>query len=278
MSSIPTETEPQNPLTKKFTEPEWKALIDFRAQLPEIFAEAFPDKPDARTTPIAIWNIPIHPDKFEDARVSVVLMKFLRARNLNVQEARNMFVETLRWRDTFKPEETLNETFPEQLFNNLGHVFGKDKEGRPVTYNIYGGSQDLKAVFGDVPRFLRWRVSLMEKGIALLDFETIDQMVQVHDYDGVKLSDRDQNSKNAASESTSIFSGHYPELLYKKFFVNISTLLTWIFWLFKPIIPSQTFAKMSVIGSGSETIGKELLPYIDADELPERYGGKAKGW
>jgi phosphatidylinositol transfer protein SFH5 len=47
-------------------------------------------------------------------------------------------------------------------------------------YNIYGGGQDLKAVFSDVKRFLRWRVALMEKSIALLDFENVDQTVQVH--------------------------------------------------------------------------------------------------
>lgn len=53
----------------------------------------------------------------------------------------------------------------------------------------------------------------MEKGIALLDFENVDQMIQVHDYDGVKMSDRTANSKNAVSETTSIFTGHYPEFL-----------------------------------------------------------------
>lgn len=55
----------------------------------------------------------------------------------------------------------------------------------------------------------------MEKGIALLDFENVDQLLQVHDYEGVKSSDRTQESKNAASEATSIFSGHYPEFLVR---------------------------------------------------------------
>jgi len=270
--------EPQNPLTRKFTDAEWKALKEFRSLLPEILDEAFPDKPNAKSIPITLWRVTIHPDKFVDARVSVILMKFLRARNLNPQEARNMFVSTLRWRDTFKADELLNEKFPEDVFGKLGYVFGKDKEGRPVTYNVYGGNTDLHAVFGDVPRFLRWRVSLMEKGIALLDFENVDQMLQVHDYQGVKMSDRDANSKNAASEATSVFTSHYPEFLYKKFFVNVPTIMTWLFWIFKPLIPSQTFSKMSVVGSGHHTIGKALLPLVDEDELPERYGGKAKAW
>jgi hypothetical protein len=52
--------------------------------------------------------------------------------------------------------------------------------------------------------------------------------------------------------------------------------MTWIFWLFKPILPAATLAKMKVIGHGPGVIGKELLPLIDVKELPERYGGVVK--
>ena len=57
-----------------------------------------------------------------------------------------MFVETLRWRDTFKPEETLKETFPEEVFGKVGYVFGKDKEGRPVTYRSFPYYNELFAL------------------------------------------------------------------------------------------------------------------------------------
>ena len=69
----------------------------------------------------------------------------------------------------------------------------------------------------------------MEKSIALLDFNEVDQLLQVHgkhsaslavqilivllDYEGVSLSSRDANSKNAANEATNIFQNHYPEFL-----------------------------------------------------------------
>jgi phosphatidylinositol transfer protein SFH5 len=74
------EAEP-TPLTKKFTEAEWKALRDFRAILPDTFAQAYPDDPEAKNKSIHLWGVdidPHHPEK--DARVSVILMKFLRAR------------------------------------------------------------------------------------------------------------------------------------------------------------------------------------------------------
>ncbi|KAF8586320.1 CRAL/TRIO domain-containing protein [Ramaria rubella] len=269
--------EPQNALTRKFTDNEWKALKEFRFNLSSVFSEAFPDKSDANTSPIKLWGVVIDPNK-KDARVSVILMKFLRARYLSVTEAQSMLISTLRWRVSFKLDEVMSEEFPSDVFGQLARVHGQDKGGRPVTYNLYGANKDLKAVFGDIPRFIRWRVSLMEKEVALLDFENTDQMVQIHDYEGVTLSSRDANSKIAANEATNIFSSHYPELLYKKFFVNVPTLMSWIYWAFKPLLPSKTFAKLSVVGYGPHTIGKALLPYIEPDQLPERYGGTSKSF
>ncbi|KAL0572765.1 Non-classical phosphatidylinositol transfer protein (PITP) [Marasmius crinis-equi] len=280
----PTETkkeepvEPQNPLTERFTQAEWAALKEFRKQLPDIFAAAYDEKPDAKTTPITLWGVKIDPTNPVNAKTSVVLMKFLRARNLNPSAAHDMLLATLRWRDEFNVEAACKESFPEDIFGSLGHIYGKDKEGRPVVYNVYGGNKDIKAVFGDVDRFLRWRVAFMEKGLETLDFETVDQQIQIHDYEGVSMTSRDANSKQAASQASSIFGAHYPELLYKKFFINVPSYLTWIFWLFKPILPAATLAKMSVVGSGAYTIGKSLLPLIDANELPKRYGGKAEGF
>ncbi|KAJ6527255.1 CRAL TRIO domain-containing protein [Mycena vulgaris] len=275
-AAAPETPEPQNALTEKFTGYEWKALAEFRKTVPDSLAKAYTEKPDARTAPITLWGVQIDPANLVDARVSVVLMKFLRARTLNVTAASEMFVETLRWRDEFKVDSALKEEFPADVFGKLGHIFGRDKEGRPVVYNVYGGNSDLDAVFGDIDRFLRWRVAFMEKSVALLDFATVDQAIQVHDYAGVSMSSRTPAAKAAASQASNIFASHYPELLYKKFFVNVPGYMSWLFWLFKAILPAATFAKMSVVGSSPRSIGKTLLPLIAAEELPKRYGGTAE--
>ncbi|KAK7687281.1 hypothetical protein QCA50_009786 [Cerrena zonata] len=266
----PEVEEPQNELTKKFTEQEWKALKEFRTELPAIFTEAYhPDEKDAKSEPIQIWGVTLDPAApAKDAKTSVLLMKFLRARNLNVKDAHTMLVGTLRWRDEFKVNELAKEEFPADIFGKLGYIAGKDKGGRPVIYNLYGAS-DIKAVFGDVQRFIRWRVQFMEKSIELLDFETIDQMVQVHDYDGVSfLAGRDANQKAAASEATNIFQNHYPEFLSRKFFINVPTVLSWIFWAFKSVLSAATFAKMSVVGHGQSSIKSAFLPLIDIEQIP----------
>jgi hypothetical protein len=72
----------------------------------------------------------------------------------------------------------------------------------------------------------------MEEGVKLIDFETVDQMIQVHgagkfprtcvltefreiDYEGVTFSSRTSNSKAAASAISGIFQNHYPEFLVR---------------------------------------------------------------
>ena len=67
-------------------------------------------------------------------------------------------------------------------------------------------------------------------------------------------------------------------MLYKKYFVNVPGFMSWIFWLFKPLLSAQTIAKMSVVGKGSAAIGKELTVIIDDNELPKRYGGLAEAF
>ncbi|KAF9525364.1 CRAL-TRIO domain-containing protein [Crepidotus variabilis] len=271
-ATVPVVEEPQNPLTQKFTEAEWKSLKEFRIQLPDIFAEAYPDNPEAKETPISLWGVDIDPtNPVGDARVSVVLLKFLRARHLNVSEGRSMLVNTLRWRESFDLKAACAEEFPKDVFGGLGKVYGRDKGGRPVVYNIYGGTQDLKAAFGDVQRFIRWRVALMEQSVSQLDFINVDQTLQIHDYEGVSITSRDANSKAAASEATNIFQSHYPELLYHKLFVNVPTLLTWIFWAFKPLISAETVKKMEVVGTGKGTVRRALAVWIDEGEVEGRY-------
>jgi len=274
--------EATSPLVQQFTEAERTGVKELITALPLIFEEAFKDLKDEdhKLEPVDFWGVPIDPLRgdAEDPRVGVIVVKFLRARETKVEPAQTMFIETLRWRHTFRASETVKEEFPEDVFGKLCYVYGKDKGNRPITYNVYGGNTDLQAVFGDLDRFLRWRVGIMEKSLRLLDFRTVDTLLQVHDYDGVGMSSRDANSKKAAAAATKLFQDYYPETLYKKFFVNVPAIMAWIYWAFKPFVSSQTFAKLNVVGKGPAAIGKELLPLVDPTELPKRYGGQAEGF
>lgn len=54
-----------------------------QGMLPDIFASAYEESPEKKTSAIKLWGVTVDPAPGaakKDARVSVVLMKFLRAR------------------------------------------------------------------------------------------------------------------------------------------------------------------------------------------------------
>lgn len=57
---------------------------------------------------------------------------YVSCRNLSVSEGKTMFIATLRWRDQFNVEAACKEAFPQDVFGQLGHIYGQDKAGRPV--------------------------------------------------------------------------------------------------------------------------------------------------
>ena len=85
----------------------------------------------------------------------MILVKFLRARTLVVSDAADMLTATLKWRKEIDIDAIMQEEFDQELFGRLGKVYGKDKDGRPIAWNLYGEVKDMKAVFGDTQKFIR---------------------------------------------------------------------------------------------------------------------------
>ena len=52
-----------------------------------------------------------------------------------MEEAKTMMIDTLRWREEFNIEAAMNETYPD-IFDGFGHLYGRDKEGRPIWYAV----------------------------------------------------------------------------------------------------------------------------------------------
>ncbi|KAI0060724.1 CRAL/TRIO domain-containing protein [Artomyces pyxidatus] len=265
--------EPQNVLTRKFSEQEWQALKKFRSILPEIFRTAYDRKAGSDSTPITIWGVVLDPNDTKNPKASVVLMKWLRARNLNVDEAATKMIATLRWRDEFRVENAIEEEFPADVYGKLGGTYGQDNEGRPLMQVHLHHA----AVYGDIQRFLRWHVALMEKAIERIDFDTVDGMIEINDYEGIdfKTFDRDPNAKAARDQVKGILEDHYPEFIAGRFFLNMPRPLSWVFWLCGFLIPAETHAKLKVVRRDANATFKALSASISKEQLPQHYGGDA---
>lgn len=67
--------------------------------------------------------------------------------------------------------------------------------------------------------------------------------------------------------SASVYEAHYPEILFKCFFVNCPSFFHILFALIKPLLAQKTYEKISVYGSDQSEWEQAILEIIDCDQL-----------
>lgn len=129
---------------------------------------------------------------------------------------------------------------------------------------------------------MKWRTAVMELSIRALNLSSattplIDgqtdpyQVIQIHDYQNVSFIRMDPAIKACSKATIQAFQLAYPELLSRKFFVNVPLVMSWVFQAVKLIAAKETVRKFSVLGYGSNLAGE--LGEI-GQQLPAMYGGK----
>lgn len=98
------------------------------------------------------------------------------------------------------------------------------------------------------------------------------QMIQVHDYLNVKFFRMDPSVRAATKKTIDVFSTAYPELLREKFFVNVPSIMGWMFSAMKLFLSRNTTRKFHPISNGAN-LAREF-PAAIADKIPKTYGGK----
>jgi len=92
--------------------------------------------------------------------------------------------------------------------------------------------------------------------------------VQVHDYLNVSFLRLPSETKAATKKTIEVLSAHYPEMLSRKYFVNVPVLMGWMFTAMKAFMAKETVAKFQVLSYGS---------YVAAElgkDVPKVYGGE----
>ncbi|RWV90159.1 hypothetical protein GW17_00047661 [Ensete ventricosum] len=186
---------------------------------------------------VSLWGVPLLPSRKHES-TDVILLKFLRAREFKAAEALDMIRRTLRWRRDFGVDGMMTGEDgadaapppppqpPPQHLKRAAYIDGRDKEGHPVCYNIYGVFKDkdvYRQTFGDEERqekFLRWRVQLMEQGIKQMSLKPGGAAAILHIIDFKdSLRPGMRELRSATREIVSIMQDNYPEFVAKN--VNI---------------------------------------------------------
>uniref|UniRef100_A0A0B7K3J8 Phosphatidylinositol transfer protein SFH5 n=1 Tax=Bionectria ochroleuca TaxID=29856 RepID=A0A0B7K3J8_BIOOC len=253
------------------------ALSKLTARLPEILKKAEHTE---------MWGIELK-DIETSIPAKIVLQKFLRAKGGDVDVAAKQLEDALKWRKELKPTELVERSFDADTFEGLGYAtVHKNAAGQEtvITWNIYGAVKSFKKTFGDVDEFVRWRTALMELGVQKLRIDAATEpisddpsvadpykMVQVHDYLSVSFLRMDPHVKAASKQTIDAFATAYPELLEHKYFVNVPTIMGWMYAAMKLFLAPATLKKFHPMSDGT-TLAAEL-PQIKSS-LPKEYGGE----
>ncbi|TGJ88348.1 hypothetical protein E0Z10_g461 [Xylaria hypoxylon] len=241
-----------------------------------------------------IWGVTLA-DPATHIPSQIVLQKYLNANDGDVVKAKDQLTKTLDWRKKTQPLDLIKQTFSKEKFGGLGYVTIHSAEGDETnnareifTWNVYGNVKSIDVTFGDLDEFINWRVALMEQAVQELSLPTATtpitsdpdadpyKMFQVHDYKGVSFLRQAPQVKAASTETIRVFATAYPELLKEKFFVNVPSLMGFMYGFIKLFVAARTIKKFHPMSNGAnlakEDFGGSKVPL--GQMLPAEYGGK----
>ncbi|KAH9605636.1 hypothetical protein KSS87_021612 [Heliosperma pusillum] len=163
------------------------------------------------------------------------LRRYLDARSWNVEKAKKMLEETLKWRASYKPEEIRwNTTSPE---GNIRHL-----------------------------------VYMLENAILNLP-ESQEQMCWLIDYTGFSMSTN--VSVRTARDIINILQNHYPERLGVAFLYNPPRIFQAFWKVVKYFLDPKTFQKVKFVYPNDKESVELMTIYFDVENLPKEFGGNA---
>ncbi|GJE97186.1 Sec14-like phosphatidylinositol transfer family protein [Phanerochaete sordida] len=215
------------------------------------------------------------------------LLRFLRARQFNLKNAKVMWKNCYDWRKNAEGvgiDELYRRIDPFD-YPERNHVFQfwplffhkTDKKGRPLNIHHFGRINVAELYKGISPeRF--WQAFLVNAdsltrevlpATAVAAGKPIDGTFVIVDLKGFGTGQFWQ-MKSLARGAFQVSQDYFPETMAQLAIVNAPSSFTAIWSVMRPWLAKETAAKVSVLGANYQ---KALLELVDAENLPETLGG-----
>ncbi|GMH34099.1 hypothetical protein BSKO_01933 [Bryopsis sp. KO-2023] len=214
------------------------------------------------------------------------LLRFLRARDYDVERSLAMMMDHLQWRQENRVDHILHEfefTEREEFLSVYPQGYHQtDKQGNPI-YIQHIGCVDLARIreVTTEDRMTKYHIQEYERClehifpiVSRVHGRQIDKTFAIVDAKGLGLRHLTRDVRASLGTIMAIDQNNYPETLYHTCIINAPAAFRAIWGMVKPMLNARTQAKV-------EVCPKDYLPalkkWIDEENIPEYLGGKSKG-
>ncbi|XP_019182962.1 PREDICTED: random slug protein 5-like isoform X1 [Ipomoea nil] len=191
---------------------------------------------------------------------------YLEARNWDVEQAKKMLEETLKWRSTYKPEEIRwHEVAHEGETGKASIANFHDRQGRTVLI-MRPGKQNTSSAEGSA----RHLVYLMENAIMNLP-EGQEQMSWLVDFNGWSLR---KVPIKTARDIIYLLQNHYPERLGLIVLYSPPGVFEAFWKIVKYFVDPKTSQKIKFVYPNNQDSMEVMKTCFDSENLPREFGGK----
>jgi len=229
--------------------------------------------------------VDIDANVWPDINDDIFLFRWLRVKDMDVNKTKDALLATYKYRQDEKINTILTDFKPNPELVKLVpyEITGVDKDGCPVVVHEVQKLNPKKIIdrFGkeEIVRYAHYEGEKLMK--LMRETSTLERPVQQSFaiIDAKKFTFKQMTSPGAmelALDGLKRTQLYYPDTLKALVVVNAPKVAKLAYKIVKPLVPERELGKVKIFPKLNVKVKKFLLERIDADQLPEKYGGTKK--
>ena len=216
------------------------------------------------------------------------LITWLRARNLNVDQAEEMLRKSLQWRIDNKVDGILErEGMPEKFKNIVPFAYlGNEKETGCPIFMFLMGRYDFRGIIEEdgLEAAVRYNIFFME-AVQLLMKESakkvgkpVTSFIELIDLQGYSFRPiATSECREANKPMQQMLDANYPEVVKYICMVNAPKIFALVFNMMKPLVPKATLEKVDIMGPDTDKWKAVISKKLPMELVPRHWGGTLAG-
>ncbi|CEJ04118.1 hypothetical protein RMCBS344292_18086 [Rhizopus microsporus] len=195
--------------------------------------------------------------------------RYLRARKWDLEAAKTMLENSIKWRREFRPDQLDPEIIRPEAETGKMYYNGYDKTGKPL-WIMKPRNENSK----DSDRQIKHVVFNLERGIRLMPPQ-VEKVSIVVDFKGSSITSNP--SASTCKKFIDILANHYPERLGVAFFVNSPWFFLTTFKMVAPFMDPVTRNKIKFIDEDTNKNSQDVIcmeDCISPEQIEASLGGK----